>query len=208
MKWVSSLHISNSFEKSLRAIGRDLKKKLGRKKANFGFISISYAFREEIVDLWGPMRKELPIETVIGCTAGGVIGGEHEIEDQAAISVTAAILPKVKIQPFHFHQENLPDLDGSPRPWRELVKVTSKAPPSFLILSDPFSLDCDRLVEGFDFAYPESTKVGGLASGGNGPNENLLILNERIFHKGTVGVAFVGNLQVQTVVAQGCRPIG
>jgi len=195
MKWISALHISESFESSLQHVAADLKKKLGRSKADFGFISISTPFREEVVDLWSSLKDLLPIKTLIGCTAGGVIGGEVEVEDKAAVSVTAAILPKVKIHAFHLQQADLPDSDGSPRLWRECIGLDDKEHPSFLLLSDPFSLNSNSLIEGLDYAYPESTKIGGLASGGVSPNENLLLLNERLFHQGAVGVAFTGHIE-------------
>jgi small ligand-binding sensory domain FIST len=61
---------------------------------------------------------------------------------------------------------------------------------------------------GLDFAYPDSAKVGGLASGSMTPGENALFLDQEVFTSGAVGLALQGNVRVDTVVAQGCRPIG
>jgi small ligand-binding sensory domain FIST len=118
------------------------------------------------------------------------------------------VLPKVKITPFHFHQENLPDGDNGPQVWRNLVKSDPTDNPQFLLLADPFSIDSDALISGLDFAFPTSAKVGGLASGGASPNENFLFINDKVFHKGVVGVSFSGDISVEVIVAQGCRPIG
>ena len=64
------------------------------------------------------------------------------------------------------------------------------------------------LIAGLDRAYPGAPKFGGLASGGRGPGENRLLLGREMHRTGVAGVAFSGNVAVETVVAQGCRPIG
>ena len=58
---------------------------------------------------------------------------------------------------------------------------------------------------GLDFAYPGAAKIGGLASV---LQENRLILDGRIVTGGCVGVALQGGVEVDTIVAQGCRAIG
>jgi small ligand-binding sensory domain FIST len=145
---------------------------------------------------------------VIGCSAGGVIGGGKEIEEQPAVSLTAAILPGVHVSPFQVQQDQLPDADFGPKEWRALAKTTHDAAPHFVVLSDPFSLDVDALIAGLDFAFPNAVKVGGLASGGQGPNENLLLAGDKVVTKGGVALALSGDIAVEAVVAQGCRPIG
>jgi small ligand-binding sensory domain FIST len=208
MKWSSTVQISDSFSHGLRAAVEKIKPEFQNQPADLALLFVSWKFRQEIVDLWPLLRKEVPAKTVIGCTAGGVIGGGEEIEDRPAVSLTCAYLPNVNVRPFGVKQETMPGSDGSPKPWRDLVQSIPEQKPQFLLLSDPFSLDSDLLVGGLDFAFPDSVKVGGLASGGQGPRENLLILSEKVFYKGAVGVALSGDIKVDTVVAQGCRPIG
>ncbi len=208
MKWYSTLHTSTSLEKSLREAARDVKARLGTDQADLGLLFISSAYRSSAIDLWPVLKEELRIKHLLGCTGGGVIGGGKEIEEQPGVSLTAAVLPDVNITPFSVLQENLPDADGSPKAWRDLVKTSPEQNPSFLILSDPFSLDADALVGGLDFAFPNSIKVGGLASGGQNVNQNLLMCDSKITTRGAVGMALSGDIFVEAVVAQGCRPIG
>lgn len=208
MKWYSTLHTSTSLEKALRQAARDVKSRLGSDSADLGLLFISSRYRAAVVDLWPVLKEELRIKHLLGCTGGGVIGGGRELEEQPGVSLTAAVLPDVNITPFYIQQENLPDGDAAPKAWRDLVHVTPEQKPSFLILSDPFSIDSDALVAGLDFAFPLSIKVGGLASGGQNVNQNLLMSEEKIISKGAVGVALSGDIFVEAVVAQGCRPIG
>ncbi|MBI4715419.1 MAG: FIST C-terminal domain-containing protein, partial [Nitrospirae bacterium] len=46
------------------------------------------------------------------------------------------------------------------------------------------------------------------ASGAVRPGENRLFLNGESFEEGLVGVGLTGNVVVETIVAQGCRPVG
>ncbi len=208
MKWYSTLHASSSLERALRAAARDVKSRLQSDKADLGMLFISASYRADVVDLWPVLKEELQIKHLLGCTGGGVIGGGREVEEQPAVSLTAAILPDVEISPFIIQQDQLPSPDAGPRAWRDLVKTTPDKKPAFLILSEPFSLDTDALVAGLDFAFPNSVKVGGLASGGMGPNENLIMCDGKVMSKGAVGVCLTGDVFVEAVVAQGCRPIG
>ena len=208
MKWFSTIQSGASLERTLRQAARDVKAHLHTDKADLGLLFLSAAYRAEAVDLWPVLKEELQIKHLLGCTGGGIIGAGKEVEDRPAISLTAAVLPDVEIVPFHVTQEQLPDADAGPKTWRELVHSNPEKQPSFLVLSDPFSIDSDALVAGLDFAFPQAVKVGGLISGGTNPNEHLLLLDQKILSKGAVGVALSGDIFVEAVVAQGCRPVG
>ena len=208
MKWVSTLQTSSSLEKALRDAARDVKSRMNSDQMDLGLLFISSSYRSEVVDLWPMLKEELRVKHLLGCTGGGIIGGGREIESKPGVSLTAAILPDVNIMPFVIQQDQLPSPDEGPKAWRELVHTNPAENPSFLILSDPFSLDSDALVNGLDFAFPQSVKVGGLASGGMKPKENLLMSDAKIISKGAVGVSLSGDVFVEAIVAQGCRPIG
>jgi small ligand-binding sensory domain FIST len=75
-------------------------------------------------------------------------------------------------------------------------------------MPDPFTFDAETFLTGIDRAFPLSQKVGGLASAGSQPSSNALFLVTTVHRSGAVGIAFTGNLEVDTIVAQGCRPIG
>src|SRR5262249_59986297 len=53
---------------------------------------------------------------LIGCSAGGVIGGGKELEEQPGVSLTAAGLPDGTITPFHLQEPRVPPLarDAAP----------------------------------------------------------------------------------------------
>ena len=59
-----------------------------------------------------------------------------------------------------------------------------------------------------DFGFPHSSKIGGLASSNQEHRQNNLILGDQVYTSGAVGISMTGNIALDTVVAQGCRPIG
>jgi small ligand-binding sensory domain FIST len=145
---------------------------------------------------------------VVGCSAGGVIGAGTEVEHRAGLSLTAAILPDVDLSPFHVETASLPSAAAARRAWEDLVRVGFDEAPHFLLLGEPFSFDAEAFLGGLDAAFPTGKKIGGLASGARSPGGNALFLGASIYRAGLVGVGMHGNVEVDTVVAQGCRPIG
>ncbi len=145
---------------------------------------------------------------VFGCSGGGIIGNGEEIEQRPALSITVASLPAVDIVGFHLDANSLPDLDAGPSSWEEMITVTADQEPQFVMLADPFSFPVQNLLLGLDFAFSKSVKIGGMASGAERPGLNALFLDDQVHRSGAVGLALHGNIAVDTVVAQGCRPIG
>jgi small ligand-binding sensory domain FIST len=154
------------------------------------------------------LQERISPQVILGCSAGAVIGGGLEIEQRPGLSLTAIRLPQVDHRLIHVTQGELPALDGSPQPWRDLVGIDPADEPQLLILADPYSIDTGKLLQGLDYAYPNSPKIGGLASGSQGPGGNAIFLDQQIACEGAAVLAFTGDIAIDTVVAQGCRPVG
>jgi small ligand-binding sensory domain FIST len=81
-------------------------------------------------------------------------------------------------------------------------------PSALLLLADPFGFSAEAAFEGLAERWPGMPVIGGMASAARGPGGNRLLLDERVLLTGAVG-AFLGpGIEVETVVSQGCRPIG
>ena len=159
-------------------------------------------------DVLEGVRRALGPVPVVGCSAGGVIGGGREHEQPAALSLMAGSLPGVAVSPFHVEDDALPDADAPPGAWHRLLRLSGSPPPIFLVLADPFTIRAEALLQGLDFAFPASAKVGGLASGAGRPGAQALFFGDRVVASGAVGVAMTGDVALQPAVAQGCRGFG
>jgi small ligand-binding sensory domain FIST len=208
MKWATAISRKTSFEDALLECAQGVRGSLGPGPVTLALAFITPHFAEFYHRLHEVLGGALGPETLLGCSAGGVIGGGEEVERLPAVTLTAARLPDVAVRPFHVVGEALPDPDGPPDSWERLVGVKRAEEPQFVLLADPFTARAEALLAGLDYAFPESAKIGGLASGATSPGLNALFLNEEVFDSGTVGVALSGNVVVDTVVAQGCKPIG
>lgn len=213
MKWASAissesqLHYGSARQYIADCI-EQIKFQLSGEKPDLAILWVSPHFIEEYEHIPELVINGLSPKHFIGCSAGGLIGGGVEVEAQRAIALTAAIMPDVDIKSFHLNDEDLPDLDDGQHKWEKLMGVTAASEPSFILLPDPFSFHIDTLVQGLDFAFPQATKLGGLASGANDPGLNALFHNNQLHRSGVVGAIISGNVVVESVVAQGCRPIG
>ncbi len=217
MKWVNALSTRPSLEAAVEDVVEQAQKLL-QVPADLGLVFISSAFASEYSRLMPLLqeklsRKNLSLPALIGCCGGGIVGIDgkgnvQEVEEGAALSLTLAHLPDVKVQTFHISTDVLPDPDSSPDDWVELMGVPPQDQPHFILLADPMSSGISELLQGLDFAYAGAAKVGGLADTGLSGSHSSLFCDFKQYRDGLVGVALSGNLVMETIVAQGCRPIG
>ena len=207
MKWATAISRKTVFEDALIECASEVRKTLGPGPVTLALTFVTPHFAEFYDRLHEILVMSLGPGTLLGCSGGGVIGGGEEVERLPAVTLTAARLPDVTVHPFHL-DETLPDLDGPPDSWERLIGVKRAEEPQFVLLADPFTSRPEVLLAGLDYAFPQLAKIGGLASGATSPGLNALFLDSEVYTSGIVGVALTGNVVVDTVVAQGCRPIG
>ena len=208
MEWASAASNKENLEESLNLCCEIIHDSLGMRDPDLVTVFVSYHHSGLYDVIPSKIAERLNSKHIIGCSAGGVIGSGIEIENQPGISMTAGILPGVELQPFHILQEQMPDMDAGPEQWESLVKNDSHDNPEFILLTDPFTIHSDELIRGLDYAFDRSTKIGGMASGGRAKGQNALFLDQAIFRDGAVGLGLKGDILINPVVAQGCRPVG
>jgi small ligand-binding sensory domain FIST len=207
MKWATTISRRTSFEEAVLECAEGVAKRLGPSPVSLALAFVTPHFADYYPRLYGLVSRYLQPGTFLGCSGGGVIGGGEEVERSPAMTLVAARLPDVRLTPFRVRGP-MPDLDGPPDAWERLVGVRAQQAPQFVLLADPFSVRASALLVGLDYAFPGSSKIGGLASGGTSPGLNALFLDDELSSDGAVGVALSGNVALDTIVAQGCRPVG
>ena len=108
------------------------------------------------------LASEFKATVMIGCSAGGVIGGTREIEQQPGFSLTAACLPTAELQPLYLEPGAAPGRHAGVDTWEALFCVPAAKRPDFILLADPLTFEVENLLAGLDRAYPQSKKIGGL----------------------------------------------
>jgi len=175
--------------------------------ADLGILFISAENPYQAAPLLDAIRQRIKVRHFMACTCAGIIGSQEEIEGLPASSLILAKLPGVKVVPFVMNQIQLEAI-RRPEDWYNFFEIYPSEAPIFLTLPDPFMFDMNRFLDEMNSVYPKCPVVGGLASGALRPGENTLILDNEKFNEGLIGFILSGNVRVETIVSQGCRPIG
>jgi small ligand-binding sensory domain FIST len=168
----------------------------------FVFISPHHAPAYEKLGGW--LREEFGNAAIAGCSASGVIGGGCELEGREAVAITAGWLPGARLCVRHL-EEGIQPLEEA---WVECLDLIPGEPCQFVLFVDPLTCDVDQLLHSLDTAFPSGAKVGGLASASAGDKPSALFAGTEVHHGGALVVSLQGAYELQTVVSQGCRPVG
>lgn len=210
-RWTSAISTRASLEAAVEEVVSELQSGF-EATPDLAMVFISSAFASEYSRLLPLLHEAMDLPHLVGCSGGGVIGmmadDPMEVEGEPALSVGIASLPEVQVHPFHICGQALPDLDSPPDQWIDLVGVAPDQNPQFILMADPTSTGINDLLQGLDFAYGGAPKVGGLASVDNLSRSSGLFCDRTLHKEGIVGVALTGEIVLDTIVAQGCRPIG
>lgn len=141
-------------------------------------------------------------KSLVGCAAVSVVGTGREVEESPGVSLWAGRFgPSSSIRLEATAVGRSVDIAG----WPEHLPFD---PQALVLIADPFSFPAEAFYEQLASRHPGLPVIGGNASAARGPGGNRLVLDGHVFSSGAVG-AFLGpGVDVDTVVSQGCRPIG
>jgi small ligand-binding sensory domain FIST len=148
------------------------------------------------------VHEALAPGALIGCGAGGVLGGRREIEGGTAVTVWAAALGDGAAETFHAEVVEAGDgiaVTGFP----DLAGAAGA-----LLLPDPTSFPTDLVLGDLAARAPGVPVLGGLASARLPRGEGTLLLHgDEVVTGGAVGVRLDG-VEMLPCVSQGAAPFG
>lgn len=154
------------------------------------------------------VEQVLSPRALIGCTAEGVVGTAREVEAPPGLSLWAASLPGVDLEPFALEPAVAPDGEVTLSGWPPHVEPAAPAglasDDAVILLADPFSFPPSALTDAAGLPAMRPV-IGGMASGASSPGGHRLLLGGRVMTAGAVGVVVPGAVPL---VSQGCRPVG
>jgi small ligand-binding sensory domain FIST len=208
MAWASAMGLGSRLDEAVAAALSQLEESraLGQPDVVIAFVSAAYG--AAIDRLPKLLRPALGDVLVAGCNAGGLIGGGGEEEDEPGIALLAGRAPDASFAVVHLEQATLPPLAASREQWWRLLELGPESGASFVLLSDPGTIDAEACARGIDRAFPGSAVIGGLASGAADADAARLLAGGEVHRSGAVLLAFAGDVVIDPVVAQGCRPVG
>jgi len=177
------------------------------KDIDIAFVFFTADHRDDADEIAERIWLELDPQAVIGCSGEGVIGGDREVERSPGIALLAGSMPGVRIHPFHIASDD----------WRRMIGERdalierlghNESTRTIIGLGDPFTTPLSQFMPALDDVSPNAALIGGMASIARNPGENRLIRNDATHDDGFVGVSISGPIAVQSIVSQGCKPIG
>jgi small ligand-binding sensory domain FIST len=208
MSWSSAIGLGSHLETAVAEAAEQLRFASRAAAPDLVIAFVSAAYGAAIERLPQLLRPLIGDSLLFGCHAGGLIGGGSEEEEEAGVALLCGRLPDVSFTTLHLEQANLPPLSASRENWWRLLDLGPESGASFMLLVDPGTIDAEACARGLDRAFPGSTVIGGLASGTLEPGTARLLTNDEIHHSGGMLLGFTGNVVIDPVVAQGCRPVG
>jgi small ligand-binding sensory domain FIST len=148
------------------------------------------------------VHSVLAPRALIGCGAGGVLGGGRELESGTAVSLWAASFGQ-RGAASAFHARLLAD-DGEAR-LEGLPELAGAA--GAIMLSDPYSFPTDAVLARFATDAPAVPVLGGIASGRTADGAAALFVGDEVCEDGAVGVSLEG-IEMLPCVSQGAAPLG
>lgn len=137
-----------------------------------------------------------PTHTV-GCGAGGVLAGTHEVEQGTALAVWAASLGE----------------EGSATPFHSAVAGSVASVPNLegasgaVLLADPLTFPAEPILRAITEMLSDVPVLGGVASARLADGNAALFLDGDLLEGGAVGVRFDG-ISMLPCVSQGAAPMG
>ena len=165
---------------------------LGGAAADVAFVFVSAEHAAEAEQVAAEVARELSPGVLVGASTEAVIGAGHEFEGRPAVSVLAASLGSGTARARHIAAGDA-----------ELLELAGPA----VIVADPYTFPIERLLDDLNDAGA-AVAVGGLASGGRGAGEHVLLCGEQVHREGAVIVDLSGPVELRALVSQGCAPIG
>jgi small ligand-binding sensory domain FIST len=170
-------------------------------------VFISSHLSDDYSSIIEELNKSLRPQQLVGCSTYGTIGVHSEYEDTSAVSLLLLRGEGVETSVHHIHQSQIEESTG-PGYWHLETDIPSDAPKGIFLVADPFTVSIERLIRELNEAYPESPIVGGLASGENAARQTHLFHDDEVRAEGALIIFFQGQIRLESVVSQGCKPIG
>ena len=194
-------------EATLGAWAKKLRQSLGTRKVSLGLLFMTPHYFDSAERILELLRVNAEIPLLLGCSGASLIVGAREIEDEQGLVLSLLSLPGAELSGCHFTQEQVEEANG-PGYWALETGLTGEQVNGWLAFVDPFSTDADAWLRGWNQAYAAKPIVGGLASGDFDQRRTQLFLDGNVFEEGGVAVAVAGEVELQSVISQGCTPIG
>jgi small ligand-binding sensory domain FIST len=201
-------HWSGDFdEDQLSAWAEKLRKNLRGPRVDLGLVFIGPKHVDVAAQVLEIIRVRAGVPLLAGCSSNSLIAGGEEIEGNAGLVLGLYSLPGAVVKGVRFTQEQVEESSGSAY-WHKENEVTPDATNGWLCFADPYHLDCETWLRQWNEAYAPKPILGGLASNDGSTEKTQVYLNGEVFEEGGIALSVGGEVELASMISQGCTPIG
>ena len=182
-----------------------------------GLVFATPHYLPHLEDFLDTLRLEGHIPTLVGVCAQGVISRRVEQEYGPAFSLLLLSLPAASVKAVEIPRDMV-EGETTPEELLRLSGLHAADVNGWLMFLDSGAPISEDFMAAWSKAYPGIPTVGGLTGIPANPTENeeptetsggtCLILDGRCSNGAGVILALQGSVRLETIVSQGCRPIG
>jgi small ligand-binding sensory domain FIST len=200
----SRVFVGKYSEQAVIEVAETLRQEIGT-NASLGFLFLTQEWRPHLQDTLELIRLHGHVPQLVGCSGWGVIGSRREIEHQPGFSLILFSLPSDSFAVVQIHEAQTEESTGADY-WHAATGLSAADVRSWLVLANPYFGGVESWLDEWGRAYPHIPILGGLASATN--SEIFLLRDGDISAAPILAIALKKGLVVQSLVSQGCRPIG
>ena len=203
-----SAHWGGDFDEAgLQRWAEELRGQLSAGPVSLGLVFMTPRFFSQAKQVLEILQVHARIPVLLGCSSGGLIAGNEEIEKNAGIALALYSLPGANLKGVHFKQEQVEEASG-PGYWHMETGLNAEQTSGWLAFVDPYNIDSEGWLRSWSEAYAPAPVLGGLASGDFNDRVTQVYLNGDVFEEGGVALSVGGEVRLASVLSQGCTPIG
>ena len=193
-------------ETGLRDWAEHLRRQLPAPQVSLGLVFMSPKFFPHAKAALEILRVHARIPLLAGCSSAGLIAGAREFENANGLALALYSLPGAELRGVRFTQPQVEEAKGAY--WHLETGVEPQHTNGWLVFIDPFHLDAENWIRGWNEAYAPLPVFGGLASGVPADPTTQVYLNGDVFEDGGVAISVGGGVKLAGVISQSCTPIG
>ncbi len=194
-------------EKALQSWAEQLRARLKAGRVSLGIVFLTPHLFPHAAQVLEILRVHAQVPLLAGCSTTSLIAGSEELEDTRGLVLGLFALPGADLRALHLTQRQVEEANG-PAYWHAETGILPDQTHGWLVFVDPFHLDAESWLAGWNEAYAGQPVLGGLASGGPAQQTTQVYLNGEVHEEGGVALSVGGEVRLAGVISQGCTPIG
>jgi small ligand-binding sensory domain FIST len=191
----------------MRAWAQALRGQLPATPVSLGLVFLTPGLMDDAPQILELIRVHAQIPLLLGCSSPGLIVGDRELEQTEGVALGLYSLPGAELQASLISQAQVEEANG-PGYWHLETGLSPDHTRGWLVFADPFHLDAELWLKGWNEAYAPLPVLGGLAGGDFANRRTQVYLNGQVVEDGGVALSVGGQVRLAGVVSQGCTPIG